>query len=398
MIEKFSKYITDKKKNYIIFDVGSRDCQQSIEFYKTFPNAQIYAFECNPNTLELCEKNIVPYKDRITIIEEPINNFEKDADICYINENDYIFIQNKISLSKTKLLANKSTIFFNYFKKQVILVSTGVFQTYIKENIDQLLKLDFDVHVILDKPFFKYMSEYNSIKLIDSSNLNITFDKRSRLDKKFRGGFWHNCSKRLFLVNEYMKTKKIQNVIHLENDVLLYSNMNYNFDEKIYITMDSENRCIPGIMFIPKYELLNKLIRNYNYTKNDMQNLAIFYHNNKKTVKTFPIIDNSVEKSRYNENFKEFNSIFDGAAIGQYLGGVDPRNKPGDTTGFVNETCVVKYDKYKFKWLKKGEYYFPCIEVNNNIVPINNLHIHSKNLQQFRIDKAIESKLIKRVS
>ena len=35
MIEEFIKYINDKEK-VVIFDIGSRDCKQSIEFYKTF--------------------------------------------------------------------------------------------------------------------------------------------------------------------------------------------------------------------------------------------------------------------------------------------------------------------------------------------------------------------------
>ena len=38
MIENVIKYINDKSKAYVIFDIGSRDCQQSIEFYKLFPN------------------------------------------------------------------------------------------------------------------------------------------------------------------------------------------------------------------------------------------------------------------------------------------------------------------------------------------------------------------------
>jgi len=121
-------------------------------------------------------------------------------------------------------------------KKQIVLVSTGVFQNYIKENITQLLKLDFDIHVIIDKPFFNKMDEYkSSITLVDSTTLQTDFDKKSKLDKHFRNGFWNNASKRLFLLYEYMKINELKNVIHLENDVLLYSNMNYNFDEKIYI-------------------------------------------------------------------------------------------------------------------------------------------------------------------
>lgn len=280
---------------------------------------------------------------------------------------------------------------------KLILVSIGIFQKYIKENINQLLKFNFDIHVIIDFQFFKEMDKYkSSIKLINSSTLQTDFDKKSKLDKKFRNGFWNNSSKRLFLVYEYMKMNNIENVIHIENDVLLYSNLNYNFEKKIYITMDSKNRCIPGIIYIPKYDLLTKLIENYDFKKNDMINLANFYNNNKNIVKTFPIINDSIDKCIYNENFKEFNSIFDGAAIGQYLGGVDPKNLAGDSTGFVNETCKIKYNKYKFKWMKKGNNYFPYVEINSKLIPINNLHIHCKKLEIFKMENPIENKYIKK--
>lgn len=282
-----------------------------------------------------------------------------------------------------------------FIKKQIVLVSIGVFQKYIKENINQLLKFEYDIHVIVDFPYLKELDEYKySIKLIDSTTLQTNFDKKSKLDKKFRNGFVNNTSKRLFLLYEYIKMKKLRNVIHLENDVLLYSNMNYNFEEKIYIVVDSKNRCIPGIIYIPKYELFTKLIENYDFMRNDMVNLGKFYNSNKDIINTFPIIDDSINKCIYNENFQEFNSIFDGAAIGQYLGGIDPRNIVGDTRGFINETCEIKYDKYTFKWVKKGDNYFPYIEINNKLIPINNLHIHCKKLENFIMKQPIENKYI----
>ena len=86
MIEKFINYINDKNKAYVIFDIGSRDCQQSIEFYKTFPNAKIYAFECNPNTLNLCEENIIPYQDRITLIKGAVCDYDGNITFYPINQ------------------------------------------------------------------------------------------------------------------------------------------------------------------------------------------------------------------------------------------------------------------------------------------------------------------------
>lgn len=86
MIKNFCNYIKDKNKDYVIFDIGSRDCEQSIEFYKTFPNAKIYAFECNPNTLQLCEKNIIPYKDRITLIKGAVCDYDGTITFYPINQ------------------------------------------------------------------------------------------------------------------------------------------------------------------------------------------------------------------------------------------------------------------------------------------------------------------------
>ena len=90
MIEKFCKFIPDKNKEYVIFDVGSRDCQQSIEFYNTFPNAKIYAFECNPNTLKICEENIIPYQDRITLIKGAVCNYDGNITFYPINKDKTI--------------------------------------------------------------------------------------------------------------------------------------------------------------------------------------------------------------------------------------------------------------------------------------------------------------------
>jgi hypothetical protein len=311
-----------------------------------------------------------------------INNVKNIIIIIY---NLYIMIEHTAECIQNNDNSNK----------HVVLVSTGVFQEYIKSNVEQLLRFDFNIHVILDPGFFDCMKEYsNRINLVDSSKLQTDFDSKSNLDKHFRGGFWNNASKRLFILHEYMKQQQLTNVIHLENDVLLYSDMNFDLDEKIYITMDAVSRCIPGIIYIPNHSLFDKLIDEYDYSKHDMDNLAIFYHKHRDIVNTFPIIDNSAVKSIYNQEFERFNSIFDGAAIGQYLGGVDPRNIPGDTTGFINETCVIKYNNYQFKWIKKGEYYLPHISINDHWVQINNLHIHSKRLDQFSMHNPTQNNYI----
>jgi FkbM family methyltransferase len=90
MIQNFIKHIENKNDPYIIFDIGSRDCVQSIEFYKQFPNSKIYAFECNPNTLEICKKNIESYSDRITLIEGAVCDYDGNITFYPINQQKTI--------------------------------------------------------------------------------------------------------------------------------------------------------------------------------------------------------------------------------------------------------------------------------------------------------------------
>jgi hypothetical protein len=88
--------------------------------------------------------------------------------------------------------------------------------------------------------------------------------------------------------------------------------------------------------------------------------------------------DNNVEYFNCNPD-SDSEYLFDGAAIGQYLGGVDPRNNSSNSIGFVNEQCIFNVSNYKYIW-KNNE---PYMIINGSIVKINNLHIHCKDLKKF---------------
>ena len=291
---------------------------------------------------------------------------------------------------------------------QIVLVCLKNFQAYILDNIKNLLAFNNnDIHVITEVEFFNYF-ENLPIKLVDCCTLDdFSYDLNSQLDRNFRDGFWYLCSLRLFYLYSYIKQNNLIDVIHLENDVLTYVNFNYfNVrNNKVYVTFDSETRVIPGIIYIPNYEAFKPIIENYNFNLNDMQNLAIVNENYIEPFPIFPILDQSII-NKYNKNFFEFNSIFDTAAIGQYLGGIDrrnislhfgptdERNITQDTRGTINDTCVIKYNVYKFLWIKNDTLYIPHIIINDNLIRINNLHIHSKDLHNFLAINPIEDKFI----
>ena len=280
---------------------------------------------------------------------------------------------------------------------KIILVSIGNFQEYILDNIKNLLLFNNnDITVITNKEFFDKLNNYQ-VTLIDYNELSDNnFNINSQLDKNFRNGFWHFCSLRLFYVYSYIKQYNLENCIHLENDVISYVNFDEiknNFKEnKVYATFDCSTRVIPGILYIPNYKSFEPIINRYNFNMNDMENLAQFNESVILPLPIFPIINGGIVKC--NKLFFDFNMIFDAAAMGQYLGGIDPRNQSCDTTGFVNETCIIKYNKYKFEWIKIDNLFIPHIIINSNKYKICNLHIHSKNLNSFIADNPIENHLI----
>jgi hypothetical protein len=276
----------------------------------------------------------------------------------------------------------------------IVLTCLKNFQEYILINIRQLIKLGHkSIYVITNSNLFSYFDEFKSqIIIINADELldSYNFDSVSNLDNKFREGFWKLTSQRFFIIYEFMKKYDTTNVIHLENDVIIY----YNCDELeksidknyMYIPFDSYKRNIASIVYIPDSKVFKEILDKYNFNKNDMENFAIIREQT-QLIKNFPIFKKEYccnpEESFVSQNSELFPFIFDAAAIGQYLGGVDPRNISGNTEGFVNETCVIKYNKYSFYFKVINGIKKPFITINNNEFPIFNLHIHCKNLIKF---------------
>ena len=85
----------------------------------------------------------------------------------------------------------------------------------------------------------------------------------------------------------------------------------------------------------------------------------------------------------YSMHFDQFNSIFDAAAIGQFLGGNNPIHQ-GAHVGFINESCLFNPANMQYIWLKdKKNRKVPYVELLGKQYRINNLHIHSKKLKAF---------------
>jgi hypothetical protein len=279
----------------------------------------------------------------------------------------------------------------------IVLVSIGNFQEYILSNIRQLLRLGHtSIYVIVNPEFIPYFNEFNEhVKCISVTSLRDEFNyygyQHPACNWHFRNGFNLHTSSRFFYLYAFIKQYNIQDVLHLENDVLVFHNSTLLKDkvdsEHIYVPIDCPNRAIASVVYIPRPDLLGEILSQYDVGRNDMENFSMLVRQFPTIFRTFPIGSTSMahteEERLVTQNWEKFHIVFDAAAIGQYLGGVDPRNIPGDTTGFVNETCVIKYNQHEFSWMETDGIRRPYVIHEGVVMPIFNLHIHSKNLDKF---------------
>ena len=354
-----------------------------------------------------------------------------DTNTEILPENDQVDLSSTIATPEYEL---------DYIP-EIVLTSIGNFQDYILDNIANIINIHvlpdikpIKITIITNQKYFSILEDYfknykteyiNYSDICDKIHLNLVdcdelddmnYNNTSRMDKKFRNGFWHLCKLRLVYLYTYMNKYNLTNITHIENDVLIYTDLytmintlvnNINtklgkrdkikkFPNKLFLPFDCKTRAIISIMFIPVAEILyNILTKTLNTQLNDMEIIPNLFNSNeiyRRMIGLLPIAPHEYLKllnggnnflNRKCDYETEYTDIYDAAAIGQYLGGVDPRNISGDTRGFINETCIVKYNLLRFKWFKYGGLYKPWMIYNSRLFTINNLHIHCKNLKHY---------------
>jgi hypothetical protein len=189
----------------------------------------------------------------------------------------------------------------------------------------------------------------------------------------------------------------LSNVFHIENDIMLYTPVPLIFEtivsaklDKLWVVQDSPKRAISSIVFFPNPSCLHQLLMFGNSL------LKKSFVNDMTILGTFPF-KHKFSDSPSNDTAKT--GLFDGACIGQYLGGTDPRNalnrkeNPFLTynQNFVNETSSFKPNTctYNVSFVGANEGYpqyikrYICNSQSGWKNVIHNLHIHSKQTYLF---------------
>jgi len=307
--------------------------------------------------------------------------------------------------------------FFLFCDINIVFVHIGKnIPDYVSEALLQARRFNEDapIYFLGNRDALRGSHLPNSIKTIaletlTPSHSHIFFSKNHKHSDSLEG-FWQYTIERFFYLDELARQYKLKNIFHLENDVMLYRDLNELLPvfEKYYpsigATFDADHRVIPGFMYFKNPISLSHLARHLSKSalRNlDMMSIASYRNSSRrKKIDFLPIIfPGYVDKKplisslgvepehpkNYWNHFKEFNSVFDAACIGQYLGGESPRNIGEIVPGFINETCVFNPSYLQYEWIEDSQgRKVPYINFDDKQFRINNLHIHSKKLAEFR--------------
>ena len=217
-------------------------------------------------------------------------------------------------------------------------------------------------------------------------------------------GFWVYTSERFFYLQELVSQHNLSDVFHLENDVMLYVNLEdmlplftQLYGKMIAATFENDQRCVPGFLYIPSHEPLDVLIESFprciSINQTDMESIAIFkskYH--KIWIDYLPIVlpeyayDHPIEFAKksnsfewFSNYFSEFGSVFDAAAFGVFLAGWDATFHAECNAGEITPHCVFNPSYFGFEWeLDQEGRRIPFVSYNGKKMRINNLHITNK--------------------
>lgn len=333
--------------------------------------------------------------------------------------------------------------FASHIRPNIVYIHLGPsLPNYLNISIAQtrLFNPDANIFILANSSAFnlkkRELSPYN-VTLVDAlalvpSDLRTRFNNVSNLDRSDLSGFWFFTTARFFFLSEMMASMQLTNVIHMECDIMVYCQFskligafvsNY---QTLGATFDSDSRVIPGFVWVRNHTALDSYLSYLVETpdqhgKNDMVTMANFrlHPGNSHKIKPLPIMPPKyvelhkgvvtafngavgANANEYVSHFDEFgNSIFDAAALGQYLGGIDPRNDFGNIhLGFVNEGSILNPSKLWFQWITDDHGRLILVATERNIenskesirrnrrqkssmFRINTLHCHSKDLMKF---------------
>ena len=215
----------------------------------------------------------------------------------------------------------------------------------------------------------------------------------------FRDGFWLKTAERLFVVRSYMEHQKLGAVYHGELDCLFFGLDDLEREiiktglEGVFIPRETTDRCIASLIYINNQramdELCDFLIRN-SQLGNEMDILGALPHGRDSNFYAFPTAE-ALFRDGHGATGQQWpiqpvkpSFLVDGAVLGRWVFGVDPRNTHG--RGTKNRLQEHKYGvpfhhplrELSLSFSSANHWRVTAISPEGKRFQVACLHVHSK--------------------
>lgn len=256
------------------------------------------------------------------------------------------------------------------------LVHIGKLPAHLNICIDQILKIDSSAKV--------YICSDNNPCRQDVTHININ-DLHLPLIGTYLATnpdpLWVTSLIRIFCINSFIQQMR-EPIIHFDNDVLIYEpfeKISSTLTGEVYITPHKDDEYTFGYSFIDNIDKFNilaqKIYDTINLGEHNVKQLLSETHEMRLLGYCGVGIITDLPVHPIHGNINEF--IFDPSSYGQFIGGTPAGHPPGfidkhqKVGRLLNNDSIIQFNNK------------PQIIYLNKQYPIFNLHIHSKNLQQF---------------
>jgi hypothetical protein len=291
----------------------------------------------------------------------------------------------------------------------------GTLPSYAVDTVEQARKFfTGPIYFIisdLESPYLLPLQEYGvtlvPYELVRDPDftrlIEETYSKFAIVDSlKGREKLFIYSFERFYLLHSLMVQRDLEDVFFLELDNLIYDNpekwlASFRQRDMAY-TFEQKGRSSSGICYIKHAAMLKGCIDSFSeYIRTDtgfiqeMTALYRFWQTNQDRVQFVPThwspshgtVAPFISPETY-EHYESYGSIFDGAGLGIYIGGLDPHHTGGRIEKNVHKLqwYDIDYRSYTYKWVPDEEgRRIPYVFTGTEWIRINNLHIHSKDLR-----------------
>lgn len=223
-------------------------------------------------------------------------------------------------------------------------------------------------------------------------------------------GYWQQTTERFFYLDELIKERKLHEVFHLENDVMLYVNLEKllpvlrRYYKGIAMTFCRDTPAVPGFMYIPTPEHMNKVAQFMaEYASTGQNDGEVLSHMKNRQgpnsidhlpaicpeyAQKYPHFNTNEARgpipARFYQHTEEFQGIFDAGPLSQFLHGLSPLNG-SIPSGYVSPFCVFDVRHLSFGWeLDDVNRKVPYMVFEGKKYRILIFHVHSKKLELAR--------------